>query len=82
MTFLIRITPAFARRGLGLLAWTVSFRRLGSCCFFNTLNGYDGRGLLDQYEVTYKGIPKPVIPYLNLYDTAPLQAPPGFSLTD
>lgn len=47
----------------------VTYERLGSCCQFQTPNGLDGKeGVLDAYEVTYPGLPRPVTLYLNMYD--------------
>jgi hypothetical protein len=60
------------------LAW----RRLGSCCEFETPNGLMGLGLLDLYEVTYEGLEQPVILYLNMYDSGPVAAPAGFLLPE
>jgi len=60
------------------LAW----RRLGSCCEFQTPNGLMGLGLLDLYEVTYEGLEQPVILYLNMYDSGPVAAPAGFLLPE
>jgi hypothetical protein len=48
---------------------TVTYFRIGSCCQFETPNGLEGKtGLLDAYEVTYPGLPRPVTLYMNLYD--------------
>jgi hypothetical protein len=58
------------------LAW----RRLGSCCEFETPNGIMGFGLLDLYEVTYEGLERPVILYLDMYESGPVMAPVGFTL--
>lgn len=57
----------------------VKYVRLGSCCSFKTPNGIiDGSGLLDKYEVSYKGLKKSAILYLNLYDSGEMQIPVGF----
>jgi hypothetical protein len=58
------------------LAW----RRLGSCCEFETPNGIMGFGLLDLYEITYEGMERPVILYLDMYESGPVMAPVGFTL--
>jgi hypothetical protein len=58
------------------LAW----RRLGSCCEFETPNSLVGFGLLDLYEVTYEGLERPVILYLDMYESGPVMAPEGFTL--
>ena len=58
----------------------ISFQRIGSCCPFPTPNGFNGRGLLDKYEVTYAGLSTPIILYLNFYDSDVLKVPVGFTL--
>ncbi len=59
---------------------TVRFERLGSCCQFRTPNGPEGTGLLDVYEVTYDGLARPVLLYLNMYDGGGAGAvPEGFT---
>jgi len=55
----------------------LNYRRLGSCCAF-PLKGNSG-GLLDVYAVTYEGISKPVLLYLNMYESGPLMVPVGFA---
>lgn len=57
----------------------VTYTRRGSCCPFNSPNGFMGGGLLDMYEVTIAGQSKPVVLYLNLYDKGILRAPKGFT---
>lgn len=55
-------------------------RRLGSCCEFQTPHGFNGRGLLDVYEVTYDGLDAPVRLYLDMYEEEEVRAPAGFRL--
>ena len=57
----------------------IQYHRRGSCCGFFTKNGVDGHGLLDAYEITYPGLAKPVVLYLNFYDYGVLRAPKGFT---
>lgn len=57
----------------------VTYEREGSCCPFETENGFGGLGLLDGYKVEYDGIEKPVTLYLNMYDGGELGAPVGFT---
>ena len=57
----------------------ISYNRKGSCCGFETPNGLMGGGLLDMYEVTYSGLEKPIILYINMYDFGILKAPKGFT---
>lgn len=64
----------------------VSYRRLKPCCPFETpnqkmpLNPQAKMGLLERYELSYKGLEQPVILHINLYDSGPIQAPKGFTL--
>ena len=44
----------------------IKYERKGSCCQFETPNGFMGGGMLDRYEVTYRGLPKPIIIYINI----------------
>jgi len=57
----------------------VKYHRVGSCCPFDSPNGLMGGGLLDRYEVTYEGLNKPIILYINMYDYGVLMAPKGFT---
>lgn len=57
----------------------ITYSRLGSCCHFKTKNGLiNNAGLLDKYEVAYKGLEKPIILYINMYDSDVLKIPVGF----
>lgn len=61
----------------------IKFKRLGSCCGFETPNSpFGNTGFLDKYEVTYDGLKEPVIVYLNMYDppTGEFYAPPGLKM--
>lgn len=58
----------------------VKSRRLGRCCAFRDLSLPFGTGFLDKYELSYKGIIKPVVIYVNLYKYEQPQAPAGFKL--
>jgi hypothetical protein len=65
---------------LGPNGQELTYVRRGSCCHFKTENGLMGGGLLDMYEIKWKGLEKPVVLYLNLYDYGPLKAPVGFTI--
>lgn len=56
----------------------VSFRRLGSCCHFETPNSPFGGGLLDMYEVVRAGLQDTVVLYINMYDADTVWSPIGF----
>jgi hypothetical protein len=61
----------------------IIFKRLGSCCPFETKNSpFGDTGFLDKYEVTYEGLKESVIVYLNMYDppTGEFYAPPGLKM--
>ena len=50
---------------------------------FPTPNGLFGpAALLDQYEVTYEGLARPVLLYLNMYDPGEARAPAGFTFAE
>ena len=78
--------PTNERRFLNALAGPngedVSYERKGSCCNFKTKNGFQGVGLLDEYEVTYKGLKEPILIYINMYDHGELKAPVGFTISE
>lgn len=73
--------PAMERKFLNSLAGlngeTVTYKRVGSCCAFETPNSPWG-GMLDMYEVTIEGGDTKVL-YLNMYDQGDLSAPKGFT---
>jgi len=77
--------PKDERRFLNALAGPngerISYKRQGSCCEFITRNAlFENSGMIDMYEVTYEGIDKPIILYINMYDSDVLQVPVGFTL--
>lgn len=80
-------SAAHQRRFLNSIAGpenqTLTFERLGSCCFFYTKNGMIGdSGLLDMYEIDYKGLKNKVVMYINFYDSDTLKVPVGFKLKE
>jgi len=60
----------------------VKSKRLGSCCHFDTPNdfGMGLGGLLDKYEVKHRGVEKPVLLFLNMYDYEQPVTPMGFTV--
>lgn len=49
----------------------IKYERQGSCCGYESENGFMGYALLDRYEITYrnkKGRSKKAIVYISLYD--------------
>jgi hypothetical protein len=65
---------------LGPKGEEVSVKRLGSCCEFLDDSMPFGGGLLDMYQLTYEGISKPVVIYVNLYKFTKPMAPKNFAL--
>jgi TPR repeat protein len=56
----------------------VYYRSLGQCCVFKTENAERG-GFLDRYELTYDGLAKPVVLYMNMFSgELDARAPKGF----
>lgn len=76
--------PLNERRFLNALAGPkgekITYTREGSCYEFNSKNGFMGKGLLDTYEITWEGQPKPLTIYINMYDYEPFKAPVGFTI--
>ncbi|MCF6442123.1 hypothetical protein L1077_22100 [Pseudoalteromonas luteoviolacea] len=58
----------------------VKVTRLGSCCAFEDKSMPFGGGMLDRYQLSYKGQEKPAIIYVNLYKFNKPLAPKGFAL--
>lgn len=58
----------------------VYVKRLGSCCAFDDYTMPFGGGLLDKYELTYNGLSKPIVIYVNLYKFVKPMAPMGLVL--
>lgn len=57
----------------------IEYYRIGSCCPFKTKNSEWG-GLLDKYSVTYPGLGKSLVIYINMYDSDTLKVPVGLKL--
>jgi hypothetical protein len=57
----------------------IAYSRLGSCCPFKTDNSGWG-GMLDQYSITYPGLEKSLVIYINMYDSDTLKVPVGLKL--
>ncbi len=69
---------AFLNALLGPDGQELLYKREGSCCPFETPNGFAGHGLLDMYEIKYEGLEESIILYLNMYDSEELFIPVGF----
>lgn len=76
--------PAMERKYLNRLTGPngeiVTYQRSGSCCHFDTSNGFMGMGMLDIYIVKIAGDTVSKKLYLNMYDSGRLYAPKGFLL--
>ncbi|MGA9211531.1 2-dehydro-3-deoxyphosphooctonate aldolase [Kaistella sp.] len=64
----------------GLNGESVTYNRIGSCCFFKSNSSPMGGGLLDKYAVSYEGKKDTVVLYLNRYEKGKLLAPVGFKM--
>jgi hypothetical protein len=58
----------------------IEYKRVGICCPFPSKNVNTGGGFLDIYEITYDGLSKPIVIYLNKYEKGVLMAPMGFTI--
>ncbi len=61
---------------------SLTYKRLGSCCPFETEASPWGGGRLDIWEITYEGLDEPVHIYLNPYHYNRPMAPMGFTHVD
>lgn len=59
---------------------TLTFEKTGICCPFPTKNIASGAGLIHVYEVSYKGLEKPLVLYVNMYEKGIIQAPKGLTI--
>ncbi len=57
----------------------LSFHRRGSCCPYESENGFGGSAMVDVYEVTYEGLKEPILVYISFYDYEKLYIPKGFT---
>lgn len=57
----------------------IVYSRIGSCCPFKTENSPWG-GMLDKYDITYFGLEKSLVIYINMYDSDTLKVPVGLKL--
>lgn len=48
------------------------------CCPYPTKKTATGAGMLDVFEITYEGLQKPIILYVNKYEKSELMVPVGF----
>ena len=58
----------------------ITFTKLESCCPFPTKRSEMGAGFLDVYEVTWDGLKKPIVLYVNIYERGLLMVPVGLGL--
>jgi len=58
----------------------IKYERIESCCAFKCPSCPMGSGLLDKWEITYTGLRKPMIIYLNGYLYDDPEAPVGLGI--
>lgn len=75
----IRNQQAYLRALKGPNGEIIHFKRLGSCCGFESETAIFGEGFLDRYEISYDGLAEPVVLYLNGYDYEDPKCPVGFT---
>ncbi len=57
----------------------IIYSKVDSCCPFATKHSEMGAGFVDIYAITYEGLEKPVMLYVNIYAKGRLMIPVGFS---
>lgn len=57
----------------------LTFHRKGSCCAYESENGFGGAALVDIYMVSYEGLKEPIPIYISFYDYVTLYIPKGFT---
>ncbi len=72
--------PRFLNALAGPKGEAITYKKLENCCPFPTKKSEMGVGLLDVYEIKWKGQVKPVKLYLNIYEKGILMVPIGFTL--
>jgi len=58
----------------------ITYTKLEDCCPFPTKTSDMGAGFLNVYQLSWKGLKKPIILYLNIYERGQLMVPLGLSL--
>lgn len=57
----------------------ISYTKTGICCPFPNTKSEMGVASLDIYSITWEGLKKPIILYLNSYEKGVLMVPMGFT---
>ena len=58
----------------------IKFEKKDACCPFPTKKNVMGAGTIDVYQITWEGIPKPILLYINRFEKGELMIPMGFSI--
>jgi hypothetical protein len=58
----------------------ITYTKMENCCPFPTKSSDLGAGFLDVYEVTWDGLKKPIVLYVNIYERGLLMVPVGLGL--
>ncbi|CAN1519003.1 hypothetical protein MCETHM1_01027 [Flavobacteriaceae bacterium] len=58
----------------------ITYTKMENCCPFPTKSSDIGAGFLDVYEVTWDGLKKPIVLYVNIYERGLLMVPVGLGL--
>ena len=57
----------------------LKFKIKSSCCPYPTKKTEMGAGTIDIFEITWDGLSKPILMYINKYEKGELMVPMGFS---
>ena len=58
----------------------IKFEKKDACCPFPTKKTDMGAGTIDIFEVSWNGLPKPIILYINRFEKGELMIPVGLSI--
>jgi hypothetical protein len=58
----------------------IEFEKKDPCCPFPSKKVETGAGLIDTYQITWNGLQKPIMLYINKYEKGELMIPLGFSI--
>ncbi|WP_309608678.1 2-dehydro-3-deoxyphosphooctonate aldolase [Flavobacterium sp.] len=58
----------------------IKFEKKDACCPFPTKKTDMGAGTIDIFEISWTGLPKPILLYINRFEKGELMIPLGFSI--
>ena len=73
-----KVLHAYMDRLQGPKGEKVTYRRIGTCCEFETPRGlFGGKGVLEVWDVTHKRLTEPIKVFINVYDPGEVLPPAG-----